>query len=217
MRSNGWRCCVQATPAKSPWRAHVACALRLRQRQSFERMHTLCFGNIGRRITLSACHSSLLGRLGEALASLARRACGCASPFHTSCLDAIGRQHTALIVKRPKDDGYVGDGCTEFGIATAACAKTAGPCTSDVMLASCPSSQPRPSDSRVAAPVLRANAHKIFHSQNCCTYYCRYCQSQKPVEVQRPTTANLWATYLCQSRAEAHHTSTSQQPAWPPI
>ena len=30
------------TPARSPWRAHVACVPRLRQRQSFERMHTLC-------------------------------------------------------------------------------------------------------------------------------------------------------------------------------
>ncbi len=37
MRSKDWRCRARLTPARSPWRAHVACALRLRQRQSFER------------------------------------------------------------------------------------------------------------------------------------------------------------------------------------
>ncbi len=37
-----WRCNVGVTPARSPWRAHVACVPRLWQRQSFERMHTLC-------------------------------------------------------------------------------------------------------------------------------------------------------------------------------
>ena len=36
--SMDWRCRARVTPARSPWRAHVACAPRLRQRQSFSRM-----------------------------------------------------------------------------------------------------------------------------------------------------------------------------------
>ena len=38
IRSMDWRCCARVTPARSPWRAHVACIPRLRQRQSFLRM-----------------------------------------------------------------------------------------------------------------------------------------------------------------------------------
>ena len=39
MRSKDWRCRARFAPAKSPWRALVACVPRLRQRQSF--LHTL--------------------------------------------------------------------------------------------------------------------------------------------------------------------------------
>jgi hypothetical protein len=35
--SKHWRCRVRFTPARSPWRAHVTCVPRLRQRQSFSR------------------------------------------------------------------------------------------------------------------------------------------------------------------------------------
>jgi hypothetical protein len=38
IRSKDWRCRARVTPARSPWRAHVACIPRLRQRQSFSRM-----------------------------------------------------------------------------------------------------------------------------------------------------------------------------------
>jgi hypothetical protein len=51
MREKDWRCRARVTPARSPWRAHVACVPRLRQRQSFLRTHTLCFGRIGGIIT----------------------------------------------------------------------------------------------------------------------------------------------------------------------
>ncbi len=55
MRSKDWRCRGRVTPARSPWRAHVACAPRLRQRQSFERMHThTALENIGRIISPSS-------------------------------------------------------------------------------------------------------------------------------------------------------------------
>ncbi len=37
MRSKDWYCRATVTPARSPWRAHVACVPRLRQRQSFSR------------------------------------------------------------------------------------------------------------------------------------------------------------------------------------
>jgi hypothetical protein len=37
-RSKDWRCRERVTPARSPWRAHVACIPHLRQRQSFSRM-----------------------------------------------------------------------------------------------------------------------------------------------------------------------------------
>jgi hypothetical protein len=33
--SKDWRCCARVTPARSPCRAHVACAPHIRQRQSF--------------------------------------------------------------------------------------------------------------------------------------------------------------------------------------
>ena len=38
IRSMDWRFRTRVTPARSPWRAHVACIPRLRQRQSFLRM-----------------------------------------------------------------------------------------------------------------------------------------------------------------------------------
>ena len=38
MRKKDWRCHKRVTPARSPWRAHVACIPCLRQRQSFSRM-----------------------------------------------------------------------------------------------------------------------------------------------------------------------------------
>ena len=38
IRSKDWRCRARVTPARSPWRAHVTCIPRLRQRKSFSRM-----------------------------------------------------------------------------------------------------------------------------------------------------------------------------------
>jgi hypothetical protein len=43
VREKDWHSRARVTPARLPWRAHVACVPRLRQRQSFSRMHTHCF------------------------------------------------------------------------------------------------------------------------------------------------------------------------------
>ena len=38
IREKDWRYRARVSPARSPWRAHVTCVPRLRQRQSFSRM-----------------------------------------------------------------------------------------------------------------------------------------------------------------------------------
>ena len=35
VREKDWCCSVRVTPVRSPWRAHIACVPRLRQRQFF--------------------------------------------------------------------------------------------------------------------------------------------------------------------------------------
>ena len=46
MREKDWRCRARVTPARSPCRAHVACAPRLQQRHFFERVSTIRFFKI---------------------------------------------------------------------------------------------------------------------------------------------------------------------------
>ena len=93
MRAKAWRCRDRVTLARLPWRAHVACVPRLRQRQSFSRMHALCPGH-----AIKISTRVLWGYLSfhptaqcvvRARKGVACHVCGCASPLRARTRSAL--------------------------------------------------------------------------------------------------------------------------------